>query len=233
MMKIIFFLLFIFPISLFAQTEMTVGLGSGLFFFSGNYAVKKSNLFVDYESNTSYIGNPYGAIPGVNFNISQDVHYATKNGILLGVNLGFDYLRSITRLEQINTKAQQSEVFKSTGVFKIYDVSVMPFAGKRFKTKGLVIDVFGGAELAFPFYAEDKADMVNRANYTIQVTHKINVLTTDIRPTIKINAYKGDFGFFAAYSHGISNYVMGQNSGNSEVYSRLLKVGINHRLTKF
>ena len=232
MRKLVFFLLTILPFASFAQTELISGIGTGLFFFGGNSAVRNSLLIVDYENGRSYINNPYGKIPGFSFNISEDIHHCSGKNFLFGMNLSYNYLRSATNLTQADNRGQNVGINQSNAFLKVYDISLMPFVGKRFKTSNLDIDISAGAEVAFPFYAEDKATVITHAGYEIEVARKRNMHVTDFRPTLKVNTYYNNVGIFASYSHGLSNYTAGMDGANMEVYSRLVRFGVNYRFRK-
>ncbi len=232
MLRILTSLLFLLPFTLAAQTGSTFSIGTGLFFFGGNAAVKNSFLVSDNTKNTSYINNPYGKKPGFSFNISQDIHRCTKNRFLFGMSLGGNYLRAISNLEQIDYTSENLATVQSKAVFRIYDAAVLPYIGKRFKINDLEVDIAGGAEFAFPVYSEEKAEIKTRAGYKIQTERKRNVISRDIRPTLRINTFYNNVGFFASYSHGLSNYAIEISGADPVINSRIIKFGFNYRFQK-
>ncbi len=74
--------------------EVSVQANTGLFRYSGSSATNVSFISQEQSQKQNYTNNPYGSLDGFSYGGGADVRYTSKNGFLLGLQTGYEILRS-------------------------------------------------------------------------------------------------------------------------------------------
>jgi hypothetical protein len=221
------------------KTEFGISLNSGLFSFAGGLAESSTSINYDSSINSGSTNNPYGSKSGLSYGISANIKQVTKKNLVLGIDLGYEVLRSKI---SINSVWSYDEI--SAGVY--YDangqtflnndfINLFPQIGYRFKSKKVSFDLVAGSDIAFCLNATEKgeATATNGIKYNTNVDRK--TINKDFRPRIQLTANYKKAGVYAGYSYGLtdytSDYLWGDNLGDSDgTYSRFFRFGLTYLL---
>lgn len=227
---IIFFIL----INVFGQhTEYRISLNSGLFSFIGRSSESVSAINYAEYLNSSYTNNPYGSKNALCYGVSANVKHLVKKHFILGVDLGYEKLRSEIAINAVNDfKTYSTLQYAADGkTFLNYDfLNLQPFVGYRVVLQPLRFDITGGVDIARCLQAKEEgsADATNGITYKTAVDRK--TIKTDVRPRIQLSADYDRFGAYVGYSFGLANYREGYVGGVNECYARILRFGVTYRL---
>ncbi|MDZ7934653.1 MAG: hypothetical protein U5M51_06775 [Emticicia sp.] len=227
-------LLALFLTNIFGQkTEFKLTLNSGLFSFNGQSSDKNSQINFSNLTNSGYTNNPYGSMRGICYGLSGNLKRVTKKNLDIGLDLGFETLRSKVNITSINDYIGTStyEYTASGQTFLNSNfINLFPYIGQRFNIRKLSLDIVGGLEIAYCLTATEKGDATatNGTKYTTSVDRK--TINTDIRPRIQFSADYKKTGIYIGYSYGLANYKSGYEGGTNECYARLIRFGLTYRL---
>lgn len=227
---------FLFLSTLFAQkTELKVSFNSGLFSFAGSSVESTSKINYNKTSNfeeRSYTNNPFGSKNGMGYGLSVDVTRVTKNGVVIGADLGYEVQRSLITIDGINGfDGTASFQLKADGqtFLNYHFINLFLHFGKRFNIHDTKIDIVGGFDLnqCLKGIESGNATDVNGKEYTTYFDRKN--ITTDPRLRIQMNVKYSKIGFYVGYAHGFVNYNAGFIGGNSRFNSRLIRFGLTYQ----
>jgi len=215
------------------KTEFRIAFNSGLFSFSGQSAEKYSQINFSNSSNSGYTNNPYGSMAGLCYGLSGNLKRVTKKNLVLGLDMGYETLRSKIKISAIsgNTGTSTYEYSATGQTFLNYNfINLFPYIGHRFNVRKVSFDIVGGFDIAYCLKAREKgnASVTNGTKYTTSVDRK--TINTDIRPRIQISADYQKIGIYVGYSYGLANYMSGYVGGTNECYARLTRFGLTYRL---
>ena len=215
------------------QTELGVSLNSGLFVFSGPSAQKTSSINYDDQSATGYTNNPYGAKPGICYGLSFYLQRVTRVHMVLGLEAGYEDLRSKVSINQINGyNGISTYEYDATGQTFLNNgfLNLHPFIGYRLALEHVSFDLTGGFDAGYSIKTNERAKAAtpNGTKYTTLEDRK--TIDVDFRPRIQLSTYCGKFGLYAGYSYGLANYKSGYVGGVNECYARVIRFGVTHQL---
>jgi hypothetical protein len=96
----------LFWTAIFGQkTELRISLNSGLFSFSGQSAEKMTAINYSNSTNSGYTNNPYGSKTGLCYGLSANLKTISKQNIVLGLDVGYETLRSNVAINAANSIA--------------------------------------------------------------------------------------------------------------------------------
>lgn len=228
------FLLVLFLTNVLGQkTEFRLAFNSGLFSFSGQSAEKYSQINFSNPTNSGYTNNPYGSMAGICYGLSGNLKKVTKKKLDLGLDLGFETLRSKVNITAISgyTGTSTYEYTASGQTFLNYNfINLFPYIGHRFDIRNVSMDIVGGFDIAYCLKATEKGNAIatNATKYSTSVDRK--TISTDIRPRIQISVDYKKAGIYIGYSYGLVNYKSGYVGGTNECYARLLRFGLTYCL---
>jgi hypothetical protein len=234
-MKKAFFIIFCFALlthSFGQKTEFRIALNSGLFSFSGQSA--EAETFINYSPfSSSYTNNPYGSKNGLCYGISANLKRINKTNLILGLDLGYEILRSKIRVNSIidNSGIVYYNYSANGQTFLNYGfINLSPQFGYRLNTKKVSIDLLVGLDFAFCLSATEKgnATTTNGKEFTTSVDRK--TLNTDIRPRFQVSTNYKKMGAYLGYSLGLANYKSGYAGGTNECYARLFRFGLTYQI---
>jgi hypothetical protein len=234
-MKKIFFTIFSFTIlipALGQKTEYIIAFNSGLFSFSGNTAA--SETFINYNPGIStYTNNPYGSKNGFCYGISANLKRINKNNLVLGLDLGYEILRSKITVNSVagdygivnNNNSAIGKTFLNFGF-----VNINPQLGYRLINKHVSVDLLVGLDFAFCLTATEKgsATTTNGKKFTTTIDRK--TIKSEIRPRFQVATNYKKMGAYVGYSLGMANYMYGYVGGKPECYARLIRFGLTYQI---
>jgi hypothetical protein len=239
MKKSVWAIIFLF-ISTFThaqKTEFGISLNSGLFSFAGSLAESTSFINYNAETNSGYTNDQYGSKNGLSYGISANIKYITDQNIILGVDLGYEELRSKVSINSVWSSGEGSEgvYYDATGqTFLNNDfINIFPQIGCRFKSKKVYFDLVVGWDIAFDMNANEKGEATASNGITYTTSRDRETIGTDFRPRIQLSANYKKTGIYAGYSYGITNYTPDYFWGTSYIggtYSRFFRFGLTYRL---
>ncbi|MFT3945447.1 MAG: hypothetical protein QM763_00620 [Agriterribacter sp.] len=221
-------ILFTFNASHAQKTEFNASLNSGLFSFRGESASKSSIFFIATGAENHYTNNPYGSKNGLSYGISAGIKRPAKNNLLIGLDAGYEMLRSKIIIDGISLSTYSSSIVQATGHTYLNSsfINLFPYGGYRFSCRNnFYIDLTGGFDLGFCTNSREKSTATdpNGKKYEFSINRK--TINTDIRTRIQITAHYKMIGIYAGYSAGLVNYKSGYVGGVNEAYSRMLRFG--------
>lgn len=214
------------------QTELTVSLNSGLFSFAGRSAT--SNSFINSNpAHGGYTNNPYGTDPGLSYGLSAGVKRVIRRHWLLGVDAGYEVLRSSVRIDWINEVAPAGAIGLAVHGHSILTsrfVTVEPHLGYRLAPGKVTVDLTGGVDLADCLSARESGSATADNGNTYRTSVNRKTISFDLRPRLQVTAgYRRIFACMG-YSLGVSNYMVGYVGGPvSGAYGRLVRFGVGWR----
>ena len=243
-MKKLYFTLFALLFSAIAfgqKTEFYIALNSGVFNFNGSAASQSTDIFDSPFTGKSHAILGFGAQKALSYGISLNLRRVTKNKMLLGVDLGFEVLRSQASVDTVYGGDFVATKFDGTGKIFVNNsfLNLNPYTGYRFAFKDFSFDLTGGFDFAIRFKE------TIRGNATISNGGRITVFdrTTpnvwfDFRPRVQLAANYKKLGLYVGYSYGLVDYTMwskaptNQDGSNTsaDAYARLLRFGVTYRI---
>lgn len=230
---IIFFLLFLTNLS-GQKTEIRGAINSGLFSFSGHSSGSTTSINWDDRTNSGYTNNPYGSENALCYGFSLNFKRVTKKHFLLGIDLGYDRLRSKISIDKIDGYDGVSVYqFAANGKTFLNNsfLNLNPFFGYRIDSKNISFDLTGGFEIGYCLDAGEKGTATDSNGNRYSTSRDSKTVKTDIRPGIQFAAYYHRLGLYAGYSSGLVNYMM-YEKGDAlwESYARLIRFGVTYRI---
>lgn len=232
-------ILFIITLSLnhsFGQkNEISVSLNSGLFSFRGASAQSVSMINYDDRSNNGYTNNPWGSQDGLCYGLSVGAKRITKKNIIVGLDIGYENLRSKISIDKIGGyNGVSTYQYAATGQTYLNNIfiNLYPSLGYRIHLKKLNFDLSGGIEVALSTSSYDKgsATAENGTTYSI-LRERAGEIDCDIRQRIQLSSSFDRIGIYLGYSNGMSNYLSGYIGGSTnEGFSRLIRFGMTYKL---
>ena len=223
----------LFLTSAFGQkTEIRISLNSGLFSFSGPSGVKKSYINYNPATKFGYTNNPYGSKNGLCYGLSGNLKKITKRNLVLGLDLGYETLRSKVTIDAVSGNVGSAIfLFPTSGkTFLNYNfINLYPQAGQRFQAGKVSFDIVGGFDLSYCLKTTEKgkATATDGTKYTTSVDRK--TISTDVRPRIQFSIDCHNAGVYVGYSYTLNNYKSGYVGTTNECYGRLIRFGIMYR----
>lgn len=228
-------LLIVLSLKAYGQsTEYKIQVNTGLFKFSGESAEKTESINYNLDKEDGYTNNPYGRKYGISYGVSANMTNITKSNIRLGIDLGYEILRS--RID-INTVWQHSSIINETvsakGKTNLNSsfLNLFPSIGYLFSNSFYHLYFDGGIDFGYCLNTEEKgyAKSESREYETNRVRKTINL---DIRPRIQMGIQNNKIGAYVGYSKGLINYKSGFTGGKNEIYSEMIRFGLTYKLKK-
>lgn len=231
-MRSIFFLLFLlllFTSSFGQKNEVSLNLNSGLFSFSGQSTASSSFINYNTQTNSGYTNNPYGSKNGLCYGISGNLKRVFKKNFFIGIELGFEDLRSKVLINSVYTDTFAYSANGKTFLNNNF-IDLSPYIGQRFKLKIICFDITGGLEFAHCLSENENGSAVaiNNIKYTISSNNK--TITTDIRPRIQVSANYHKSSIYIGYSYGVIDYLSDYRGTINDCSSRLIRFGIAYQI---
>ena len=216
-----------------AQTTELIGrAGLGLMHFGGPDALAVSA--VNYGGGFSYTNSPYGSLNGAGLSVGGRVQRVSSWGGLLAFDVGYDWLRTRTRIATVNYYDGSSNTPRSaTGTTALQSQAVTGFLGLGYRLTACAVqlDLLAGPELAYVARFRETGSGTYDGSTAWETDRRDRAPSrVDARLRADFTAWYHRVGFNASYSHGFSNYQGGLVGGSPEVYARILRLGLAYRL---
>lgn len=231
------FLGILLPAISFAQkTEINLLLNSGLSSYGGPNAYKVTALNSPRAGITSgYTNHPYGSKSTLAYGFSGEIKRITSASLLFGLNVGYEVLGSRIKIDRVfgvpvaNGGIGTVEADGNTTLHYGF-LNAHPYLGYRFKGQAVSFDLSGGFDFAYTLSGKEKgkAKAKDGSVYTTSVENKH--IDWDFRPRMQLTANYNRVGIYAGYSYGLINYTGGYACGSSEVFSRVIRLGLLYKL---
>lgn len=213
------------------KTELYGALNSGLFSFRGASASKVSSIKVP-QIGSPATSQPYGAKNGLTYGVSLKSQRVSKRNFIVGIELGYDNLRSKVSIVQVYTDVILPRPDRNLGktILSNHFVNASPYLGYRLGTKPVSIDLTAGLEVGYLLGSWEKGKAAGN-----QITYRASRDRTpenrfDLRPRLQLSATCKRLGLYAGYAHGLTNYLAGYDGGNPEARSRLIRFGLWYKI---
>lgn len=236
--------------SLYGQKiEISVQANSGLFHYSGNGTASASFINQGQSQRQDYTNNPYGNKNGFSYGINIQAQHISKSGFIMGVQGGYDILRSkvditgyfpfyISVFPFANSFAAVYPLpAKGQTFLENRTVNLSPYLGYRVKFKNISLDVLPGIDIAFNLSSYDKGKATsvnppaNQAPETYQTHFKRPDAPTDIRLRLGLAANYKRIAINISYANGLTNYEKNMTGSNLNARSELIRFGIAYKLS--
>jgi hypothetical protein len=223
----------------------------GLSFFTQVYGQRLEVSIFGNATFFSYVGNDnptinyfYGGGPPYNYNdwgsnlfgggqassysAGIQTQYAAKSGFIAGLQVAYESLKSNQNLVNPDTQSPTIGHF----YFQSNYVTLSPYAGYRFKTPFIKIDVMPGLDFAM----DGKAHGYGNAFYgghEYTITQAYGSIESDIRARLGVTAWYKRIGLAASYSHGLTNFendAPGSLTPDAKTYSQVIRLGLIFRV---
>lgn len=219
----------------FAQRyEFSVHIISGLFNYHGSGA--NSESFIDKASNgigSNYVNNPYGTKPTYSYGVAVQVQCVTPVRLLWGMQAGYENLRSSVDLYQDNHLPYTFYTVPPTVAgYNILSSDVFnfnPFLGYRIKLKQVSVDAVIGLDVAVGFSTHQKGQTKADDGSTDYVDLSWG---KELDPTYRfeLKASYRRYGISTGYNYGVFNYNGRSLGASSQVFSRMMRMGISYKI---
>ena len=231
--KLITILLVFLSLTIYGQsTEYGIQVNSGFFRFSGESAEKTEQINYNLNKEDGYTNNPYGSKYGLSYGISANITRTTKSNLRLGIDLGYEILRS--RID-INAVWQHSdninETVLATGKTNLNSsfINLFPSIGYQFSKSSMILFFEGGFDFGYCVNAKEKGYAKSESR-EYETNRDRKTIEFDVRPRIQIGIQKHKIGVYIGYSKGLINYKSGFDGGTNEAYSEMIRIGLTYKL---
>lgn len=218
-----------------------MGIGSGLFNYTGSGAVSASSSNIgNHEGGTYYVDNPFSKKATISYDgfvKMQSMGGAT--GVFMGVKLGYQVLRSESNpgnfytdviVPGTGTGPQQSLNSYQTDVLINTFINFNPYIGRKLSVDEWNFSFLIGTEAGFGINSTEKA---SGNNGDVSADRNLQHVDWRLKPGVSV-AYKW-LALDLSYAHGLSNYIRNnsdQITGQSghAVYSQYFNAELAFRL---
>lgn len=215
------------------KTEYRISLNSGLFSFAGQTASKTSFINFNDQTKSGYTNNPYGSKNGLCNGVSGNIQRVTKRNFILGLDLGYEILRSKISIFGIAGSTETSTYgYPATGQTFLNNnfMNINPFLGYRIIEKPIILDITGGIDYAYCFKSNEVGHATDSNGTKYETSRDIETIKSEVRPRIQISTYYNKFGLYVGYSYGFISYMSGYLGAFNESYARLLRFGLTYQI---
>ena len=234
---LIFCLAFLFLYTFGQKAEISATAGTGLFSYYGNSALKHRNYYVVYGAISEPPNYP-GSIPGLSLFTGINIKKRFQEKLFWGINFQAQRLTSISKIDSIIYShydpgpiiATKANGYTSlTGIYAASDL----YFGRRIKTRNILIDISGGAEVSLQFSNNEKIKIVGENGDSFNYHSSIYNNHTDIRINIQTEFIYKKLSLNLGYFRGILNYFntgSSDDSKNFKAYSSFFQIEFEYKI---
>lgn len=231
--KLVTVLLVVLSLNVYGQsTDYGIKLNSGFFRFSGESAEKTEQINYDLEKEDGYTNNPYGNKYGLTYGISASVTRTTKSNLRLGIDFGYEILRSRIDIDAVWQHSDNiNETVLATGKTNLnYSfINLFPSIGYQLSISSYNLFFDVGLEFGYCLHSMEKGTAKSESR-KYETSRDRKTIELDVRPRIQIGIQKNKIGGYIGYSKGLINYKSGFAGGTNEAYSEIIRVGLTYQL---
>ncbi len=218
------------------KIEFGVQANSGLFSFVGESAKMNTNVYYNDQSRTASFGHSFGGRNGLNLGFAGNFKWVSTFNLFFASELGFEYSKSKIAVSSLYW--EQEEAAKGKANLRLSSIYFAPTIGYRFKLNKVNIDLGVGVDVSRLVGSSKKVLAISKESYKkidfviAEYYHNTKGYQYDLRPHANLKIAYKQYGIFAGYSHGTTNYYkdMAGSSSVQYVTSRLWRMGISYQL---
>ncbi|MBF9254413.1 outer membrane beta-barrel protein [Pontibacter sp. 172403-2] len=212
------------------KLEITAQLHTGVSKFGGASAASSSFILVsDVAGSNSYTINPYGRGFGLNYGAGAQLQLVTDRRLLLGAQVAVEQLRSRINIGGIYSFRSDSRA-EGHATLQSNFLNLQPYLGRRLYLRTIEMDLTLGTDIGFCLKSTEHGQATDAYGNDVTTSLERHKPAIDFRPRLGIAAYRKHLGLAFSYAHGLTNYTSGYEGANSEVYARVLRLGLLYRL---
>lgn len=227
--KLVATFMFLIPPYIYAQKwESIAKLNSGLFHFIGPGSSGNSVIY-DF-GDQSYTDNPYGTSNGIAYGLGFNVQRVTSYHFVYGFDFDFESLQSKAPIDytDVNSKHWRGRTYLRANF-----LTVSPHLGFLFGFKNFKFDLKGAFEFALPLaQAKEDGKAISSDGQIVTSDEKRDLPPIDFRNSVTLTVFKHKYGLGVGYAYGFMDYKLGWVGGTNLVFSRYLKISLQHQLSK-
>lgn len=215
------------------KIEYSANVNSGFFHYAGEDPSPFLPTITLFPEPLSFpVGTP-GKKSGFSIEVSVQAQKVSAKKIIYGLDLSYQSLQSKADIVAITPTIYSSSLWPASGTMKLTGeyIGIHPFAGYRFSSKKITIDLKAGPEYA---HCVDRNQKMNATVYGLnqKFFNKYNVSNkpSDFRIRGQVTIMYKRFGINAGYSHGLTNFYKEDAAANPEYYSSFVRLGVNYRI---
>lgn len=215
------------------STEYRISLNSGLFSFTGKSASEVSGINAVDASTPGSTNNVYGSKNGLCYGLSANIQRVTKRHFILGVDAGYEVLRSKVSITGVWLYGNPYPYgVSATGQTYLNNnfVNIFPFLGYRIMAKPITLDITAGLDLAHCFKSQEKGNATDSLGTKYKSSGEVKTIKNDVRPRIQISTGYKKVGVYVGYSYGLTSYMNDYIGIPNESYPRLWRFGLTYQI---
>ena len=212
------------------SNEYAIQLNSGLFWFAGESTNSYSQINQSRFAGGNYTNRPYGARPALSAGVSVQWQRITARHLVLGLNLGAEWLRSKVLIDKINGREGNTVAATGQTIYRHSFITAHPHLGWRVPVGKVAIDVTAGPELGYNLGSHERGEATSTTATVTTDKDRDPSLIIDFRLRGGAAVSYRRYGGYVGYSYGVSNYMGGYDGGSFEANARLLRFGLTYRL---
>jgi len=215
------------------KTEYRISLNSGLFSYVGQSADEITFINFSDQTQSGYTNNPYGSKNGLCYGVSGNIQRVTKRNFILGLDLGYEVLRSKISILGIAGSSETSTYgYPATGQTFLNNnfMNINPFFGYRIVAKPIILDITGGIDYAYCFKSNEDGNAIDSNGKKYETSRDIETIKSEVRPRIQISTNYKKYGLYVGYSYGFTSYMSDYIGIPNESYARLLRFGLTYQI---
>ncbi|TGE22412.1 hypothetical protein E5K00_19420 [Hymenobacter aquaticus] len=213
------------------QTEVSAHLTSGAASFRGAAAASEAMLVLPTAAGVRpYTNDAYGRRPAFSYGIAGQVQRVTAAGRLLGVQAGYEFLRSRVQLTSVLDRSGTVVLADGHTTLTNSGLNVHPFFGQRFDLGGVALDVTAGPEVGLVLRSHEKGEAVSGKGVRYGVDQDLSHPSVDARARLNLTAYYRNTGLSLGYSRGFTNYQGASEGDANGRYAQVFRAGLSFRL---
>ena len=190
-------------LSIYGQsTNYGIQVNSGFFRFTGESAEKTEQINYSLDKEDGYTNNPYGNKYGLSYGISANITRTTKANLRLGIDFGYEVLRSRINIKAVRQYSDNiNETVSAIGKTNLNSsfLSFFPSIGYQISNSFFNIFLDGGVDFGYCINSIEKGH-ANSETREYETYRDRKTLELDVRPLIQIGIQKHKVGGYIGYS---------------------------------
>jgi hypothetical protein len=220
------------------KIEYGIALNSGLFAFRGDGVAKNGQFNAGADGKSGYVNNPYIYNSTMSYGFSFTTKFI-KNHAFIGLDLGYDLLRSKTNFEFGPIPAVMTDppyqTYKGKSILNQNFINLFPSLGYKKKNNEVTIEFMLGTDLAYCLSAKERYDVISNTKVSLIGTNDRKAIDFDIRPRVQGSVGYMKCSFYVGYSVGVKDYNNGQiliggAGGSNVVRANYIRFGLSYKL---
>ena len=168
--------------------------------------------------------NVFGSNLASGYSAGIQTQYVAKNDFIAGLQVAYESFRSD---EHIKSDDAQGPIIGQF-YFQTNYITLSPYAGYRFRSRFLKIDVMPGMDFTFSSKAHSYGNAFYGGN-EFSITQPYGSIKSDIRARLGVTAWYKRMGLAVSYSRGLTNFqndAPGSLTPDAKTYSQVIRLGL-------